>query len=230
MGKESLRARLRRQARENLQQLQDAYPGAATALPVSRRPPTSEEVSQLFAAIDHGKQSHIFGLAKLVALDIDGLHVPPRPLPDLAPAVTTLVHYAAQRGVDAVVAALLRAGADPSVRVGSTTTRGGAAGAVPCGAGHATSTCHSAGVRKWLSNRRPAHAVLLVREVVAMRRRGEELQPTAASHSCGVCGSEHALSMQPLVWSAECKHTLCEPCYWEEQKRWQQVLTALQSP
>ena len=71
MTKESLRVRRRREAREQLE-------GGTCC----RQPPSAAQVTQLLAAVDGavvdgGKHAQCMGLAKMVALDLDGLHEPP---------------------------------------------------------------------------------------------------------------------------------------------------------
>lgn len=91
---------------------------------VTRRELEPKEISQLFSAIDMKRLSD-FGIVKLSVLDLDTLY----PLQSLeldykgalgTQTATTLVGYAASRGRDEIVGALLRAGANPCIRCAKT--------------------------------------------------------------------------------------------------------------
>jgi ankyrin repeat protein len=191
---------------------------------ISRRQPTPQEAKKLFDSIDHNKTSD-FGLVKLAQFGLDQLW----PVPDYkrehggtmqtwAPGIT-FVAYAAHRGNDAALAALLRAGADASVRysraalpdtpqpvtfhLGSEEKLLGEEG--ECGFPSASLPF----VSDYLSHVPGPFAAWLVKQVVTMRR----LAGSGTNLMCQLC---EGLSL-PLVWEA-CNHCVCEPCFWRLQQ------------
>lgn len=163
----------------------------------------ADSAAEFFLAID-SRDAPRFGLVKLAALALDMPHAAPAraqerggALSAWAPAIT-LLGYAALRQTDGIVAALLRAGADPSVRW----TRAGVAA--------------TAGVREYVGSLRPSYGVWVARKVVGMRRAGALASAGAgAAPCCAVCA---ATGTSPLLaWDGECGHLLCESCFWRTQ-------------
>ena len=158
--------------------------------------------AELFAAID-AKDAPRFGIVKLAGLDLDVLHAAPvrveergGPLGVWAPTITLLA-YAALRQRDGIVAALLRAGADPSVRWAS------------------TGVSDTEGVQAYVASLRVCYSVWVVRKVVEMRRAGALTTAGAAAACCHVCAA--ATGKELLAWDGACGHLLCEPCFWRLQ-------------
>ena len=193
---ESQKSRRRREVRLGL---------AGEGHPRQRVPLDAQTAATFFDAID-AKDAPRFGLVKLAALDLDVPHPAPvraqehTALSVWAPAIT-LLGYAALRRTDGIVAALLRAGADPSARW------------TPSGV---TST---AGVRAYAGSLRPSYSAWVARKVVDMRRAGvlalrSADEDAGASSLCSVCGET---ATQLLAWDGACDHLLCEPCFWRTQ-------------
>ena len=197
---ESEKSRRRREVRLGLR----ASGGSGSAGMPPRTPLDKDAAASFFEAID-AKDAPRFGLVKLAALDLDVLHAAPvraqepgGALTAWAPAIT-LLGYAALRRTDGIVAALLRAGADPSVRW---TNAGPAA---------------TAGVRAYAGSLRPSYGVWVARKVVGMRRAGAlaSAGANAATGCCSVCAEPGA--QQLLAWDGVCGHLRCEPCFWRPQ-------------
>jgi hypothetical protein len=157
--------------------------------------------AEWFASID-AKDAPRFGLVKLVELELDGLHVAPAraqerggPLSSWAPTITLLA-YAALRHRDGIVAALLRAGADPSVRWSSTPNTA------------------IVGVQAYVGSLRMPYSVWVVRRVVAMRRTGALATASGTAARCTVCDMS---GTELLAWGGTCGHLLCEMCFWRLQ-------------
>lgn len=107
-----------------------------------------------------------------------------------------------------MVSALLRAGADPAIRASCTA----ACDSESVG-------CTIEGVTKYLTNvLRPAYAVWVLRQVVAMRRAGELALAAPAMGTDAIPCLHCAVPMtQPLKWE-KCGHLLCEPCFWARHR------------
>ena len=192
---ESEKSRRRREVRLGLR--------AAAGMP-PRTPLAADAAAEFFTAID-AKDAPRFGLVKLAALDLDVPHAAPArahepgaALSAWAPAIT-LLGYAALRRTDGIVAALLRAGADPSVRW---TNAGPAA---------------TAGVRAYAGSLRPSYGVWVARKVVGMRRAGALASAGAGAAGCCCPSCAEAGTQQLLAWDGACGHLLCEPCFWRAQ-------------
>lgn len=205
MRHESERSRRRREVREGFRQSGSAAQGGDAV----RRALSAEQAVEFFQRID-AKDAPAFGLVKMAALDLDTPHVPPVRkqerggcLADWAPAVTLLA-YAAHRRLDGIVAALLRAGADPSARWS-------------CAAPGDRAT--TPGVQAYAASLRNAYGVWVVRQVVAMRRTGAlavaagDSTAANAAARCLVCSNT---GTELLAWG-DCGHRVCEPCFWAAQ-------------
>lgn len=212
---ESERSRRRRQIRLGLREASSVGAGVAECLPQGFCLPQRETLdaataADLFAAID-AKDAPRFGLVKLAALELDALHAAPAraherggSLTTWAPTIT-LIAYAALRRRGGIAAALLRAGADPSIRwspAGSATTEG---------------------VKAYIGSLRPCYSVWLLQKVVEMRRGGSLVPDSGAPlHSqsrctarCPVCTTTCTEAL--LAWDGDCGHVLCETCFWRLQ-------------
>ncbi|CAJ1377329.1 unnamed protein product [Effrenium voratum] len=102
MGREQKRRQEARKAKQLVQS------GKA-----ERRPLLPEEAADLFSAIDKGEVQS-FGIARLAGLRLDDLHQAPWCFAWGPASRMTLADFAALRGRDSFVSALITAGADPS--------------------------------------------------------------------------------------------------------------------
>jgi hypothetical protein len=163
---------------------------------------------------------------KFSTLDVDGLfeapvrqNEPGGPLAEWAPLIT-LVSYAAMRGRDTIAANLLKAGANPSVRWSPNRK--------PCAPPSSLAdeersvATHTAcpEARSHVASLHPAYAVWIVQQVLAMRRNAVAIVPpvdpesvAASSHECTLCGASGCHG-EPLSWSSDCTHVVCESCFW----------------
>lgn len=156
-----------------------------------------------------------FGVVKLCSLPLDDLVVDSQisvevalPVPIQSP-ITLLACACLLGGRDAIVAALIRCGADPSKRC------------VPRGGG---GQWRSSGPRARFVMQLPlAYAVWLVNRVVRMRLQqadainmdncvtsASDASPPAACSLCGGRGED----LLPLLRWPECEHLCCEDCLW----------------
>ncbi|EKX35519.1 hypothetical protein GUITHDRAFT_146440 [Guillardia theta CCMP2712] len=165
-----------------------------------RREMTEQEVEYFMEAINMG-QKQKFGLVKLSQLNLDALVPSPADLP-WHPR-TTLLAYAAWKKKDGVTGALLRAGADASVRHDeqSEERRGDS----------------SQMSRECLAKVQARTAVWIVNEVVRMRANmaAAEERLRAEGWACADCSSRDACS----VLCSECKRVTCEICLWARLSR-----------
>lgn len=165
------------------------------------------QVEALRRGIDRGSKAE-FGLVKLAKLDLNVLMQPPSDLA-WAGGTMTLLSYAAARNRDAIVGALLRAGADATIRHGC------------CGA-----ECGSLAARAHLSQLLPMTAAWTVKQVVGLRKAAaaiagkgsssgagyEEAVTVAQQLTCCLCaGPLHA----PSALAFPCTHLCCEACLWQ---------------
>eukprot|EP00873_Tetraselmis_striata_P004306 jgi/Tetstr1/424570/TSEL_015095.t1 len=166
-----------------------------------RVPPSPEQLAALFHAIESGNLSG-FGLRLLAGLQLDDLHPPPASL-RWEPGIT-LVAFAAWRRRARFVRALLRAGADPSVR--AATARGG----TPLDAPPAGPAAEGASPAELLAGLPASYAVWLLCALARMRLAGRLARDAASPGAIccvGGCGLEF-----PVGWP--CGHLACERCLW----------------
>eukprot|EP01062_Namystynia_karyoxenos_P046060 TRINITY_DN34386_c0_g1_i1.p1 TRINITY_DN34386_c0_g1~~TRINITY_DN34386_c0_g1_i1.p1 ORF type:complete len:727 (+),score=231.01 TRINITY_DN34386_c0_g1_i1:71-2182(+) len=165
-----------------------------------RRPVPPEEAEELFRVIDRRDLAR-FGVRLLGTLELDQLHPAPPPQEGAGAGDerVTLLGYAALRGRDHFVAALLRTGADPGVLWG-----------------RQEGPADDGAARRYVSRLPRCYAVFVVRGVARMHlwaaaalARGD-----GAGNTCAACGRSPSAS--GLLWAA-CGHWVCEPCQWSWQ-------------
>ncbi|CAK9044719.1 Ankyrin repeat domain-containing protein 50 [Durusdinium trenchii] len=178
MGREQKRRLDARKAKQRLQSGQ-----------AQRRPMTDAEAESFFKAIDQGEVQE-FGIVRLALLELNSFHPAPWCFGE---SHTTLTDWAAWRGRDSFVSALLTAGADPS---------------------------HGLADEVWEKLPR-AYAAWVARAAARLRRRKpdwtaeavEVSETTEASSEflpfCS-CGNKASMSFSP------CKHPCCDLCPWTE--------------
>ena len=147
------------------------------------------QASALFAAM-RSNQVAPFGLVRLSAYDLNEVYSCAE---SAANQPRTLIERAAELRCDLICAALLRAGADPSV---SATRPRGPETISP--------------LVRHLWQWPPAFAVWAIRVCVALRHAAE---PNAAGSMCPCCMQESGQSL--LAAAAQCNHRVCENCFWE---------------
>jgi hypothetical protein len=159
--------------------------------PIARVAMNAEQTSALLCAIENNQQA-MFGLCHLASLDLNTVCSTSR-------GALTLLEYAARLGRDAMVASLLRAGADPSV------SQRAPSGLFVAGSG----TLAENVLLKRLWSESPAVAAYWVILISDARCRTFAAS-SATSVACAVCGRDEA----PLVLARPCAHTCCEQCLW----------------
>lgn len=175
----------------------------------ARRTASAEEIAELFEAVDK-KSLCNFGIVKLSVVDLDSFH-------DIGQlswkqklqlqSRLTLVGYASARGRDEIVAALLRAGANPCARYSPYFS-------LPPELLDEVQSC--------LLNSIPmTYSVWIVNKLSEMRESGlhrsaqrESDNSIKIADSCTHCGDY--LSAFPVSWpECESKYIFCEVCVWK---------------
>ena len=198
MGKEALRHRERR-----------AVHAALRDGTVHRRPPTSHELAELIAGIDH-RNINLFGVRRIAGLELDALH--PIPTTHMRPCMNnvgferrvTLLSYAAWRRRHDVVKHLLVAGASPTLSdraptgsLGSDTDEKALSDLLSRRSGHG------------LASAAATYAVECVARMRCFAARDAALDPASSSRPCGACG----VRGRTLSFDA-CGCACCEGCVW----------------
>jgi hypothetical protein len=165
---------------------------------VSRKPASDEEIEELFNALD-GNNLAKLGLIKLSGMELDHLH----PRDNFYEPSATLISYSAcLSGRDSSVYALLRSGADPSVRFSKTSSSS------------STLSHLSSHLRNYLNRIPSCFAVYIIKKLNEYRHAGVEYVSTDTS-ALNICESCCNPMDQPVLWEG-CRHLTCEACFWKK--------------
>ncbi|KAK3289599.1 hypothetical protein CYMTET_2977 [Cymbomonas tetramitiformis] len=177
-------------------------------------------------AIKIGDLAFNFGIVKLSKIELDDFYVVPLGNTQSLEPKMTLLAYAARMGRDKVVSALLRAGGDPSARLGCS------CGETPhtpqmleeetLRAGEGTRAKISLSAMQYLCTQTsrvlPEFGSWVMQRVAAMREDGVlEVQDQCRRRQpapCSLCRVDNTQPFsKPIKWF-RCGHLLCEPCMW----------------